>query len=136
MEQQHGIAKSQVVLQGQSLGTGVAMEMAHRGYGRRLVLITPYTSMVDMGKLTLPIFPNDWLVHDRYLNVAKAPEVRLPTLVIHGTKDEVIPVDMGRKVAGALPDARLRIVEGGRHNDLFILQGRQLLSELVAFTAN
>lgn len=132
----HGIASEALVLSGQSLGTGIAVEMARRGYGKRLILIAPYTSMVDMGKLTLPIFPNEWLVHDRYLNADKAPALDLPSLVIHGTNDEVIPIRMGRRMAELLPNARLSIVEGGHHNDLFVLEGRRLLAEMKSFAMN
>lgn len=126
----HAIDEHQLILQGQSLGTGVAMEMARRGHGRKLILISPYTSMVAMGKLTLPIFPNEWLVHDRYLNDRKAPSIAHPALVVHGTRDEVIPFQMGRRIAELLPNARLFAVQGGRHNDLFVIRGRQLLDEV------
>ena len=133
LHERHGIAKHDVVLQGQSLGTGIAIEMARRGYGKRLVLISPYTSMIAMGKLTLPIFPNEWLVHDRYLNAEKAPKIAQPSLVIHGTDDEVIPATMGQRIAELLPNARLLSVAGGRHNDLFVVQGRQLLDAICEF---
>jgi uncharacterized protein len=134
LREQHGIAKHDVILQGQSLGTGIAIEMARRGHGSRLVLISPYTSMVAMGKLTLPIFPNEWLVHDRYLNAEKAPELSQPALVIHGTDDEVIPARMGQRIAELLPNARLISIAGGRHNDLFVIQGRQLLDAICEFS--
>jgi len=129
----HGVSNDRLVLEGQSLGTGVALEMARRGHGSRLILLSPYTSMVDMGKLTLPIFPNELLVHDRYLNLDKAPSVTLPTLVIHGTDDEVIPASMGVRLAKALPHAELHLIEGGRHNDLFVVRGRQLLDAIQRF---
>lgn len=129
----HGVSKEALVLQGQSLGTGIALEMAHRGHGSLLVLLSPYTSMVDMGKLALPIFPSTLLLLDRYLNLSKAPAVPLPALVIHGTQDEVIPVSMGERVAQALPNARLRLIEGGHHNDLFVVSGRQVLDEIERF---
>lgn len=132
LKARHGVAGHRLVLQGQSLGTGVALEMARRGHGERLILLSPYTSMVDMGKLTLPIFPGD-LIHDRYLNLEKAPYVSQPTLVIHGTHDEVIPVNMGVRVAEALPRAELRLVDGGRHNDLFVSSGRQVLDTIERF---
>lgn len=132
LKTRHAVSNDRLVLQGQSLGTGVALEMARRGHGARLVLLSPYTSMVDMGKLTLPIFPGD-LIHDRYLNLAKAPSVSQPALVIHGTLDEVIPVSMGERVAEALPHAKLQLIEGGHHNDLFVLSGRQVLDAIERF---
>jgi len=129
----HGVGKQELVLQGQSLGTGIALEMAHRGHGSRIVLLSPYTSMVDMAKTILPIFPNELLLLDRYLNLSKAPSVLAPALVIHGTQDEVIPASMGERVAKALPNARLRLIEGAHHNDLFVHSGRSLLDEIEKF---
>jgi pimeloyl-ACP methyl ester carboxylesterase len=129
----HGVGKQKLVLQGQSLGTGIAIEMAKRGHGSLLVLLSPYTSMVDMGKLVLPIFPGELLILDRYLNLSKAQSVSQRALVIHGTLDEVIPASMGKRVAEALPHARLHLVEGGHHNDLFVHGGRVLLDEIERF---
>ncbi len=132
LQARHAVTRDKLVLQGQSLGTGVAVEMARRGHGARLILLSPYTSMVDMGKRTLPIFPSDF-IHDRYLNLAKAPAVQQPTLVIHGTHDEVIPVSMGVRIAEAIPRAELRLVDAGRHNDLFVASGRQVLDAIERF---
>jgi pimeloyl-ACP methyl ester carboxylesterase len=128
-----GVAPDRTVLQGQSLGTGVAAEMALRGHAARLVLISPFTSMTDMAKQVFPWLPVRQLVRDRYDTAAKAPLLTLPTLVIHGSDDEVIPAFMGRRIAKRLPHARLVSISGGRHNDLFVLYGERLFSEITAF---
>lgn len=114
-----GVAQDAIVLQGQSLGTGVAVEMARRGYGARLVLISPYTSMVDMARLVTPFLPVSWLMLDRYETDRKAPSLALPALVVHGTDDEVVPFRMGERVARLLPHAEFLPVPRGHHNDLF-----------------
>ena len=114
-----GVPRESVVLQGQSLGSGVAVEMARRGHGARLVLISPYTSIVDMAALVTPFLPVRWLVRDRYESERKAKGVTIPTLVIHGTDDEVVPFCMGQRMADVLPNAEFVAVPGGRHNDLF-----------------
>ena len=132
LKARHGVTNDRLVLEGQSLGTGIALEMAQRGHGTRLILLSPYTSMVDMGKRTLPIFPGD-LIRDRYLNLTKAPSIEQATLVLHGTEDEVIPVHMGERVAEALPHAQLLLIEGGHHNDLFVMSGRQVLDAIQSF---
>ena len=126
------MTNDKLILEGQSLGTGIALEMARRGHGVRLILLSPYTSMVDMGKLTLPIFLGD-LIRDRYQNLEKAPGIEQPTLVMHGTDDEVIPVRMGQRVAEALPHAELHRIDGGHHNDLFVVSGRQILDAIQRF---
>ena len=125
---------SHTVLVGHSLGSGVAAEMARRGLAARLVLISPYTSMVDMARQIAPFLPARLLVRDRYDTQAKARELRLPALVIHGSLDEVIPVAMGKRVAELLPSATLRIVPRAGHNDLFAI-APELIGEIARFAA-
>ena len=127
-----GVAAANVVLSGQSLGTGVAVEMARRGYGERLVLLSPYTSIVDVANGYFPILPNRWLVRDVFDNAKKAPGIRKPVLVVHGTDDEVIPFALGRTLTALFPSARFLPLENGRHNDLF-LRGDTLVDEITRF---
>lgn len=114
-----GVRDEDLVLSGTSLGTGVAAEMAARGHGARLVLVTPYTSIPALAGRLVPILPMSLLVSDRFDTLAKAPRIQQPTLVIHGDEDELIPHDMGKAVASAVAAARLVTVPGGHHNDLF-----------------
>jgi pimeloyl-ACP methyl ester carboxylesterase len=116
---QKGIGPAQVVLEGQSLGTGVAVEMAARGRGSQLILLSPYTSIPALAGRLLPFLPARLMVLDRFENLLKAPSLELQALVIHGDRDEVVPVDMGRAVAAALPHARLEVIPRGEHMDLF-----------------
>jgi uncharacterized protein len=113
-----GVQSSRLVLWGTSLGSGVACELASRGRGAGLVLETPYTSMADMATRVLPIAPGRWLVRDVFDNAAKAPSIRVPSLVVHGDADEIVPFAMGEALARAIPGATWRVVPGGHHNDL------------------
>ena len=132
LQKRLGVPISLTVLVGQSLGSGVAAEMARRGSAARLVLISPYTSMVDMASQIAPFLPARVLVRDRYDTHAKAPELSLPALVVHGSEDEVIPVKMGKRIAELLPAAKLRIVPHAGHNDLFAL-APELIQEIARF---
>jgi fermentation-respiration switch protein FrsA (DUF1100 family) len=112
-----------VVLHGVSLGTGVAIRAASRPPpdGLRwvgLVLQSPYTSIVEAGARAFWFLPVRWLLPDRFDALALAPQVGIPTTVFHGDQDDVVPFDMGRAIAAAIPGAELRIVEGAGHNDL------------------
>jgi uncharacterized protein len=118
LESRLGVRRDQMVLQGQSLGSGVAVEMARRGWGKKLVLVSPYTSIVDMGALAFPFLPARMLTRDPFDSVAKAKEISKPVFIVHGTKDEVIPTAMGKALAGLFPGARLSLVEGAGHNDV------------------
>ena len=115
-----GVAANRVVLWGISLGTGVATEMALRGRGSALVLVAPYTSIPDMARRTAPYLPVRLLVGDRFDNLSKGPSLRLPTVVVHGTADEVVPFTMGERIAGAIPGSRFQRVEGAHHMDCFL----------------
>jgi fermentation-respiration switch protein FrsA (DUF1100 family) len=125
-----GVLARDITLWGTSLGTGVAVEMARRARGTALVLMTPYTSIPAMAARFVPFFPTRLLVDDAFDNLAKASALQLPTLVVHGDRDELIPFAMGEAVAGAIPGARLWRVERGRHNDLFARAGEPLIDAI------
>lgn len=124
LEEGFGVDRSRIVLFGQSIGCGVAVEMAKRGYGAKLILLAPFTNVPD---IAMDLFPflgpllrlAPWFVLDRFDNAAKAPSVEQPALVVHGTIDEVVPAWMGEKVAELLPRSKLLLAPNMGHNDVF-----------------
>lgn len=111
-----GVPPERLILVGRSLGSGVAVELALRRPPALLVLVSAYTSVVDMGRLLVgPLAP--LLVADRFDSLAKLPRVKSPVVLVHGTRDEVVPVGMGRRLAKARPDARYVEVPEASHND-------------------
>ncbi len=129
-----GVSPDRIVLSGASLGTGIATEMAHRGRGGRLVLVTPYTSIPDLVTDVVPFVPASVLVADHYETVAKAPRIAMPTLVVHGLDDEIVPFWMGSKLSSTFPNATLLEVPGGRHGDLFARDGARIIDAIVALS--
>ncbi len=129
-----GLGADRIVLWGTSLGTGVAAEMARRGWGSRLVLVTPYTSIPDLVADAAPGLPAGLLVPDHFDTLAKSSAIQIPTLIIHGDADEVVPFWMGRRLADAIQGSRLLRVAGARHGDLFARDGERLLGEIVAIS--
>lgn len=114
-----GTGPDRIVLWGQSLGTGVAAEMAKRGRGARLVLVAPFTSTVDMAARIVPFLPASMVMGDRYDTLSKAPGISAPALVVHGDIDDVIPFEQGEKVSRTLPHGTLLRVPEGRHDNLY-----------------
>ncbi|MDN5789470.1 MAG: alpha/beta hydrolase [Micrococcales bacterium] len=114
-----GIPRERLVVSGQSVGTGVAMALAAKGYGARLILLSPYTSLPDVAAPLYRWLPMRSLVRDRFDSLSIADAVHQPTLIVHGTADEVIPFELGKRLAHAITDARLVAVEGAGHNDLW-----------------
>jgi fermentation-respiration switch protein FrsA (DUF1100 family) len=135
LRSERGVDRDRVVLLGQSLGSGVAVEMAKRGLGARLVLISPFTSAAEMARRMFPLFPARF-VRYRFDTMAKAPGIPLPVLIIHGTEDEVVPFAMGEKLAAVFPQARFVPIWGGTHNDLLSMHAlvvRNTLSPFLKF---
>lgn len=116
-----GTTKDQIVLWGTSLGTGVATEMATRNRGRALVLVAPFTSITSIVDRVAPgLLPAGLIARDRYDSLGKASGVHVPTVVVHGDADEVVPWDMGRELAAAIPGAKLVTVPGAHHGDVYV----------------
>jgi fermentation-respiration switch protein FrsA (DUF1100 family) len=117
-----GIAPEQIILWGESIGTGVASEMAIEYKNvKALVLEAPLTSATDMANHAYPwLTPFTYLTLDKYNNMAKAPYFAMPVLVINGSKDGVIPTEQGKKLFAAVgtPHKKLVVLEGGNHNNL------------------
>ena len=130
-----GVCTADRVLMGYSLGSGIAAEMAARRLGKRLVLISPMTSMVDMARLVAPIFPVRFLVRDRYDTLGKTRDIRVPTLIVHGTRDEVIPAWMGRRLSRSLLDVRFEALDGAGHSDVFWVGKEALVRRIVEFAS-
>jgi hypothetical protein len=130
---QRGFPAERVALWGISLGTGVAAEMARRGRGSALVLVAPFTSLPAVAARIwwAHWLPTSLLVPDRYDTLSKASDIRVPTLVVHGDRDGVIPFDMGRTLSDAVTGARFVPVAGADHNDVYALGGASLMETIL-----
>ena len=123
LRERTGLPASRVVLYGESLGSGIAVELARElapDAPHALVLQSPFTSLADAGAAHFPFLPVSLLLRDRYDNLAKIGALHVPLLVMHGTSDATVPVAQGRAlVARAAGPKRMVEVRGGEHNDLW-----------------
>ena len=92
------VKEDQIVIYGESLGTGVAIEVAQNKKFAGIILESPFTSMVDAGKFYYPYLPVSFLLKDRYETVKKLRNINIPILVMHGKNDKIVPFQMGKKV--------------------------------------
>jgi fermentation-respiration switch protein FrsA (DUF1100 family) len=112
-----GVAPSALIIHGESLGTAVAVELASRVPCAGLVLEAPFPSARAVVSTMIPGVGA--LLTWGFDSASRMPRVHVPLLVIHGDEDEVIPIDLGRKVfAAAREPKRFWTVPGGHHNDL------------------
>jgi len=93
-----GIKEKNIILYGESLGTGVAVEIAqNKNYGG-IILESPFTSMVDLGKKYYPFFPVKFLLKDKFESYKKISKIKIPVFIMHGKVDKIVPYDMGQKI--------------------------------------
>ena len=96
-----GVAPEDIIVYGESLGSGVAVQVAADNEVGGLVLDAPYTTIVDVAALAYPYLPVRPFVFDRYESIRYLPRVKAPVLVLHGENDRVIPVEIGKAVYAA-----------------------------------
>ncbi len=92
------IKDDQIIIYGESLGTGVSIEVAQNKKFAGIILESPFTSMVDAGKHYYFYLPVSILLKDRYETIKKLKNIEIPILIMHGEKDRIVPFHMGKKV--------------------------------------
>ena len=93
-----GVNENNIIIYGESLGTGVATEIAQNKNFAGIILESPFTSMVDAGKNKYPYLPVRLLLKDKYESNKKIKNIKSPILIMHGKVDNLVPFDMGKKM--------------------------------------
>lgn len=119
--QQEGMQQNQIVLYGESLGTGIATQMALEFPAIQAVILeAPYTTMQAVAQTHMFWLPAYWLVRDRYNNIDKIAQVQAPVLVLHGQKDRVVPFRHGNAVFQKVKSPkRFEIFSEANHINLY-----------------
>lgn len=89
---------AKVTVIGRSLGSGVAIGVAAQRPVQRLVLVTPYDSIVDIAAGQFPYVPVRWMMLDKYESWRYVPQVKAPTIIVAAQFDEVIPAASSRRL--------------------------------------
>jgi uncharacterized protein len=111
-----GVAPERIVALGESLGSGVAVALAARHNLGALVLDSPYSSIVDVAASAYWFVPVRALLRDPFRNDLLIGTIHTPTLIVHGSKDVVVPIRFGEKLFGlANPPKDFWRVEGAAH---------------------
>jgi uncharacterized protein len=111
-----GVGPDRIVLLGESLGSGVAVALAARHKVGALVLDSPYSSIADVAAAAYWFVPVRALLRDPFRNDLLIGSVSVPTLMVHGTKDNVVPIRFGEKLfALANSPKEFWRVEGAAH---------------------
>lgn len=115
---QQNIPADFIVLYGESLGGGVAVDLASRRRHRALVLVRTFDSLTQVAGEKLPLLPVSWIMTNRFDSAAKIASCQRPIFIAHGDQDRLIPIQHGRRLhqACAVP-AQFYTLRGLGHNE-------------------
>jgi uncharacterized protein len=107
-----------IVIYGRSLGTGLAAYLARDVNPALLMLVTPFTSLAAAASRAYPLVPG-WILKYPLRTDAIIGEVKSPVLLVHGTRDELIPLSDSEQLRSlARSPVELLVVDGAGHNDI------------------
>jgi hypothetical protein len=128
------VDRSRIVYFGESLGTAVAVALAVEHPPAALVLRSPFTSMIDLGRHHYPFLPVRLLLRDRFAAIDRIQHVRVPLLVIAGGQDRIVPIDNSRRLYdAAVAPKTLVVLPDADHNDFELLAGVEMIQAIVRF---
>ena len=124
------------MLFGRSLGCAVAVDLASRHQPYALILESPFTSISDMAKRAVPLFPVGVFLRTKYDSLSKIGGVSALLIILHGDQDEVVPIELGLRLYQAANEPKeFYTIIGAGHNDTYIAGGEEYFAELRRFLA-
>jgi len=113
-----------LILFGRSLGGAAAVHVATHRKAAGLILESAFTSARDMAKKVMPLIPGG-LLSARLDILGPLAALKMPTLILHGDRDEVVPFEMGEALFRAANEPKtFYVISGAGHNDTYFLGGK------------
>jgi uncharacterized protein len=117
---------------GESLGSAVVTELATEHPPAGLVLRSPFVDLASVGSVHYPFLPVRALLRDRYPVAEQIAGIRVPTTVVFGGGDSIVPPEQSRRVAEAAGELHRSVeVPGADHNDPVLLDGDAVVGAVV-----
>lgn len=134
LSQAHHIKYSDMIFYGESLGAALAIQMANEYAVHAIILLAPFSSMVDIAREQYSYFPASLLLKDKYLSDEKVQQISIPILILHGDNDSIVSIASGRRLFDAANNPKEFVeINGGGHNNLYELRA---LNYIRAFLEN
>lgn len=119
---------------GESLGAGVAIELAMEEPPSALILRSPFSSLPDVAAVHYWWLPSSLLLQDRYPNDDRIGGIAAPVMVIAGSADSIVPTEQSRQVYRAAAEPKqILVIEGADHNDPALLDGEEMIAGVTGF---
>lgn len=113
------IPTNEIIVMGESLGSGIAVHLASTRPIGKLILQSPYTSLTDVGRYQYPYLPVQWFLYDRYPAEEWIHKVHVPLLILHGDQDDVIPISFAQILFKQANEPKKFVILKGKRHDLF-----------------
>jgi fermentation-respiration switch protein FrsA (DUF1100 family) len=130
---QRGLPERRVVLFGSSLGGAVAVDLAQDRSLAGVVLESTWSTLADtaakvFGPIARPF------TRGRFDSLGKIGRLRSPLLSLHGDRDDIVPIALGRRLFDAAPEPKVfETLLGAGHNDTILVGGQAYLAHLQRF---
>jgi uncharacterized protein len=113
------IDSKRIIVMGRSLGTGVAVYVAHMRSVQAVILVSPFDSLTSLGKDIFPYLPVKLILRHRFDSIARAPLISVPLLALIASADDIIPRKHSEKLVEKWGGPRsLEIIDGRAHNSI------------------
>jgi fermentation-respiration switch protein FrsA (DUF1100 family) len=123
-----------VVLWGTSLGGAVAVDVALHRRAAGLILESTFSSAKDVARAVYPFLPVHLVLRSQFNSAEKIQNITIPVLVMHGNRDSIIPIALGRKLFRAANDPKeFYEITGADHNDTFFTGGSAYYDKVSLF---
>ena len=133
--EQPGVEPGRVLYLGESLGGAVALDLALERPPAGIVLLSAFTGVREMGRVHYPLIPPA-LVPDAYPTLRRIRGLRAPLLVLHGDRDDIVPLSQGRALFEAAPGPKhIHVFHGLGHNDLVPLAGAEFARVIASWVS-
>ena len=121
-----------LVMQGESLGTAIAVKMANEFPAKAVILEAPFDSMVNVALSRYGLLPVDSLLKDRYESINMIADINAPLFIIHGTADRVVPVWLGQRLFVAAKEPKKAAwIDGATHSNLYDYDANMLIQQFL-----
>ena len=132
--EEKGFDPARIIIYGISLGSAVAVDLAARKRCAGLILSAPFTSARAMARRMFRIPFIEYFPRTRFDNLGKIAQIRTPVLILHGTQDELVPFEMGKRLFEVANEPKtLFPVEGAGHNDIYVIAEEDYLVQMRKF---
>lgn len=115
-----GVRPDRIVLAGESLGSGVAVQLAARRKVAAVALEAAFSSAADVGAWHYPWLPVRALMFDQFRSIDVVGGIKAPLIFFHGDRDQVVPYELGQRLFAAAPEPKEFVtLPGGDHFSIF-----------------